>query len=62
MTMDGVSQGAIRFGVQPIDSHILVPGNVTVSPVTSPPVAAAVEEGRVRVEMSAGQSVRYEER
>jgi uncharacterized protein YjdB len=59
LTLNDVSQGAVLFGAPPIDSHILVPGNVTVSRVTSPPAAAAVEEGRVRVEVSAGQSVRY---
>jgi uncharacterized protein YjdB len=62
MTMNGVSQGAIRFGVPPVDSHILVPGNVTVTPVTSAPAVSAVGASGVRVEVSTGQSLRYQER
>ena len=59
LTLNDVSQGAVLFGAPPLDSHILAPGNVTVSPVTSPPAVSAVEQAGVRVEVTAGQSLRY---
>jgi PKD repeat protein len=59
LTMTGVSEGAVRFGVPPVDSHILVPGNVMVSMVPSPQAVSAAGEGGVRVEVGTGLSVRY---
>ena len=59
LTLTDVSRGAVLFGAAPYDSHVLVPGTVTVSPAPSPPAASAEEESGVKVEVTAGQSVRY---
>jgi hypothetical protein len=59
LTLNDVSEGAVLFGAPPLDSHVLVPGVATVSPVPSPPAVLAVEEGGVKVAVTAGQSLRY---
>jgi hypothetical protein len=59
ITMTGVTQGGILFGVSPVDSHILVPGTVTVSQVSSSPEASVGEEADVKVEVHAASSLRY---
>jgi len=59
MTTTGVSQAGILFGVEPIDSHILVPGTVTVSQVSFPPGVSAGEEARVKVELRAASDLTY---
>ena len=59
LTLIDVSEGAVRFGVPPVDSHILVPGFVAVSPLAAPPAISAARAAGVRVEVSAGQSLRY---
>ncbi len=59
LTLTDVSQGAVRFGPPPLDSRILVPGSVTVSRPTSLMAVSAVEEGGVKVAVTAGQSRRY---
>jgi hypothetical protein len=59
LTLNDVSQGAVLFGASPVDSHILVPGNVTVSPVPSPPAVSAAGERGVRVAVTSDPSLRY---
>lgn len=59
LTLANVSVGAVRFGPAPLDSHILVPGGVTVSPLTSPSAAQAAEAAGVKVEVTAVQDLRY---
>jgi len=59
LTMTDVSQGGILFGESPVDSHILVPGTVTVSQVTSPPGVSAEEETGVKVEVRAASDLKY---
>ena len=57
--MTDVSRGGILFGESPVDSHILVPGTVTVSQVTSPPGVSAEEEVGVKVEVRAASDLKY---
>jgi hypothetical protein len=59
LTLDDVSQGAVLFGPPPIDSHALVPGIVTVSPVPSPAAVSVLEERGVKVEVNPGNSLTY---
>jgi PKD repeat protein len=59
LTLNDVSEGAVRFGAPPLDSHILVPGIVTVGPLPAPARIPAAGAPGVRVEVSTGQSMRY---
>jgi hypothetical protein len=59
LTLNDASQGAVLFGAAPLDSHIQLPGEVTVSPAAHPPGFSADEEVGVKVEVSAGLSRRY---
>jgi uncharacterized protein YjdB len=59
LTLNGVSEGAVRFGAPPLDSHILVPGLVTLSPLPAPAAIPAARAPGVRVEVGAGQSLAY---
>jgi hypothetical protein len=56
LTLNDVSRGAILFGESPVDSHVRVPGMVTVSRVASPVSAL---ESDVNVEVTAVEGVRY---
>jgi len=58
LTVTDVSRGGILFGAPPADSHILVPGTVTVSRVLSPVAASGAVEG-VDVEVGTGRSLEY---
>jgi hypothetical protein len=59
LTLNNVSQGAVLFGAAPLDSHVQLPGDVTVSQVASPPEVSASEEEGVRIEIRNGLSRRY---
>ena len=59
LTLNGVSQGRVRFGSSLLDSSVMVPGTVTVTPVTSPAGVSAEENPAVKVEVSRGSNIRY---
>ena len=59
LTLNGASQGAVRFGPAPLDSHILVPAGVTVTPPTAPLPFAAAPPAGVRVVTGEGPGLRY---
>jgi hypothetical protein len=61
MTLTGVSEGAVLFGAVPYDSHVLVPGSVTVSLMPSMPAVSSAGESGVKAEVvpNVGRRVRY---
>lgn len=59
LTLNDVSQGAVLFGASPVDSRALVPGSVSVTPVTSPTSVVGEEQAAVKVERGEGLDLRY---
>jgi K319L-like, PKD domain len=59
LTMTGVSQAAILYGAAPADSHILVPGTVTVTKVSSPAGVSPTHRPGPQVHVTTGNDLRY---
>jgi hypothetical protein len=59
LTLNDVSQGAVLFGASPVDSRALVPGSVSVTPVTSPVSITWEQQATVKVDRGEEVDLRY---